>query len=176
MVLLSSQSGLSNYNGARLFLNHIPTHSLPNSPACSVKILIDLMKKNLGTLRVRSYSPAGETKMALSVSNDTGNRLDSSESLFDSDLPVTNQLETVEQKRRFELLRLAFFVLKLRKLEQRLNNEQGSLEFVEDASEQRGEQLFRCNLLRHAIFQQVVTLIQLDSRDQAMQIIEACRK
>ncbi|HLJ34593.1 MAG TPA: hypothetical protein VKU38_13115 [Ktedonobacteraceae bacterium] len=114
--------------------------------------------------------------MALSVSNDTGNRLDSSESLFDSDLPVTNQLETVEQKRRFELLRLAFFVLKLRKLEQRLNNEQGSLEFVEDASEQRGEQLFRCNLLRHAIFQQVVTLIQLDSRDQAMQIIEACRK
>ena len=114
--------------------------------------------------------------MALSVSNDTGNRLDSSESLFDSDLPVTNQLETVEQKRRFELLRLAFFVLKLRKLEQRLNNEQGSLEHLEDADEPRGEQLFRCNLLRHAIFQQVVTLIQLDSRDQAMQIIEACKK
>ena len=116
--------------------------------------------------------------MALSVSNDTGNRLDSSESLFDSDLPVTNQLETVEQKRRFELLRFAFFVLKLRKLEQRLNNEQGSAgstwnpEHLEDV----GEQLFRCNLLRHAIFQQVVTLIRLDSRDQAMQIIEACKK
>ncbi len=117
--------------------------------------------------------------MALSVSNDTGYRLDSSESLFDSDFPVTNQLETVEQKRRFELLRLAFFVLKLRKLEQRLVNEQGSTgssERIEDADEQSGEQLFRCSLLRHAIFQQVVTLIRLDSRDQAMQIIEACRK
>lgn len=117
--------------------------------------------------------------MALSVSNDTGYRLDSSDLLFDSDFPVTNQLETVEQKRRFELLRLAFFVLKLRKLEQRIHNEQGStgsLDRLEDADEQSGEQLFRCNLLRHAIFQQVVTLIQLDSRDQAMQIIEACRK
>lgn len=113
--------------------------------------------------------------MALSVSNDTGYRLDSSVSLFAQDFPVTNQLETIEQRRRFELLRLAFFVLKLRKLEQRLNNEQGSMEhqdYLEDVS----EQLFRCNLLRHAIFQQVVTLIQLDSREQAMQIIEACRK
>src|SRR5581483_8724544 len=120
--------------------------------------------------------------MALSVSNDTGYRLDSSASFFDSGFPVTNQLETVEQRRRFELLRLAFFVLKLRKLEQRLNNEQGSTgntgsmespEHAEDADEQGSEQLFRCNLLRHAIFQQVVTLIRLDSREQAMQIIEA---
>ncbi|HVB24311.1 MAG TPA: hypothetical protein VNG51_20405 [Ktedonobacteraceae bacterium] len=119
--------------------------------------------------------------MALSVSKDTGYRLDSSSILFDSNTSITNQLETVEQKRRFELLRLAFFVLKLRKLEQRLNHEQGSTgspdaEHLEDVDEQSGEQLFRCSLLRHAIFQQVVTLIRLDSRDQAMQIIEACKK
>lgn len=123
--------------------------------------------------------------MALSVSNDTVYRLDRSASLFDSGFPVTNQLETVEQRRRFELLRLAFFVLKLRKLEQRLNNEQGSMgstgsvessDLLEDADEQSGEQLFRCNLLRHVIFQQVVTLIRLDSREQAMQIIEACKR
>lgn len=123
--------------------------------------------------------------MTLSVSKDTDYRLDSSGTLFDSDSSITNQLETVEQKRRFELLRLAFFVLKLRKLEQRLNHEQGSTwsiggigspEHLEDADEQSSEQLFRCNLLRHAIFQQVVTLIRLDCRDQAMQIIEACRK
>ena len=123
--------------------------------------------------------------MTLSVSKDTGYRLDGSSTLFDSNTSITNQLETVEQKRRFELLRLAFFVLKLRKLEQRLNHEQGSTgsiegtgspEHLEDVDEQSGEQLFRCSLLRHAIFQQVVTLIRLDSRDQAMQIIEACRK
>lgn len=117
--------------------------------------------------------------MALSVSNDTGYRLDSSNALFDSGFSITNQLETVEQRRRFELLRLAFFVLKLRKLEQRLNNEQGSMESsarLEDTDEQSSEQLFRCNLLRHVIFQQVVTLIRLDSREQAMQIIEACKR
>ncbi|MEO8973511.1 MAG: hypothetical protein ABI406_18135 [Ktedonobacteraceae bacterium] len=120
--------------------------------------------------------------MTLSVSQDTGYRLDSSNSFFDGGFPVTNQLETVEQKQRFELLRLAFFVLKLRKLEQRLVNEQGSTgsmgnpDRLEDADEQRIEHLFRCNLLRHAIFQQVVTLIRLGSRDQAMQIIEACKK
>ena len=123
--------------------------------------------------------------MTLSVSKDTGYRLDSSSTLFDSDSSITNQLETVEQKRRFELLRLAFFVLKLRKLEQRLSHEQGSIvsiegmgspEHLEDTNGQSNEQLFRCSLLRHAIFQQVVTLIQLDSREQAMQIIEACKK
>src|SRR5579863_9105421 len=117
--------------------------------------------------------------MTLSVSNDTSYRLIGSDALFEGDFPSTSQLETVEQKRRFELLRLAFFVLKLRKLEQRINNEQGSTgspDHLDDADEQGSEQLFRCNLLRHAIFQQVVTLIRLDSRDQAMQIIEACRK
>ena len=82
-------------------------------------------------------------------------------------------LETVEQQRRFELLRLAFFVLKLRKLEQRLSA------LCEESGEggAGGQQLdFRSNLLRHAIFHQVLTLIKLDARDQAMQIIDTCRK
>ena len=114
--------------------------------------------------------------MTLSVSNETGYRLTGSDVLYKGTFPGTSQLETVEQKRRFELLRLAFFVLKLRKLEQRLTNEQESQELVEAVDEPSVEHLFRCNLLRHAIFQQVVTLIALDARKQAMQIIEACRK
>lgn len=114
--------------------------------------------------------------MTLSVSNDTGYRLIGSDALFRGDFPLTSQLETVEQKRRFELLRLAFFVLKLRKLEQRLIFEQESQELDETVDEPSVEHLFRCNLLRHAIFQQVVTLIALDAREQARQIIEACRK
>lgn len=83
--------------------------------------------------------------------------------------PIDSTLETVEQKRRFELLRLAFFVLKLRKVEQRM--EENGL-----GEERKQELAFRGNLLRHAIFQQVLTLIQLDAREQAMQIIDACRK
>lgn len=116
--------------------------------------------------------------MTLSVSHDTSYRLIGSNALFESDFPVTSQLETVEQKRRFELLRLAFFVLKLRKLEQRFTSEQESQEPVEGVGvdEQSVEHHFRCSLLRHVIFQQVVTLIALDARKQAMQIIEACRK
>jgi hypothetical protein len=114
--------------------------------------------------------------MTLSVSNDTSYRLIGSDALFGCDFPFTSQLETVEQKRRFELLRLAFFVLKLRKLEQRLTNEQDSQAPAEAIDEQSVEHLFRCNLLRHVIFQQVVTLIALDAREQAMQIIEACKK
>jgi hypothetical protein len=35
---------------------------------------------------------------------------------------------------------------------------------------------FRCNLLRHVIYQQVIALIRLDAREQALQIIEVCRK
>jgi hypothetical protein len=83
--------------------------------------------------------------------------------------PTDCTLETAEQKRRFELLRLAFFVLKLRKVEQRM--EENGL-----GEERKQELAFRSNLLRHAIFQQVLTLIQLDAREQAMQIIDACRK
>lgn len=87
--------------------------------------------------------------------------------------PADSTLETVEQQRRFELLRLAFFVLKLRKIEQRL----GTLHEESNEAETRDQELdFRANLLRHAIFQQVLTLIKLDAREQAMQIITACRK
>src|SRR5579885_1835119 len=79
--------------------------------------------------------------------------------------PQGSQLETVDQIRGFELLRLAFFALKLRKLEQR-----------HEAGGDENEHRFRCSLLRHAIFQQVLTLRALDATDQAMQLIEACRK
>jgi hypothetical protein len=85
--------------------------------------------------------------------------------------PTGCLLETTEQMRRFELLRLAFFVLKLRKLDGRVTQE---------ASLTRGskeeEREFRRNLLRHAIFQQVLTLTRLDAREQALQIIAACRQ
>ena len=90
-----------------------------------------------------------------------------------SSFPTSSTLETVEQQRRFELLRLAFFVLKLRKVEQHLSvpsEESG-------ASEARDQQVdFRVNLLRHAVFHQVLALIKLDAREEAMQIIAACRK
>ena len=80
----------------------------------------------------------------------------------------------MEQIRRFELLRLAFFALKLRKMGQRMTSEQVKIERA--ALKQDDEQEFRRNLLRHVIFQQVLTLIQLDAREQALQIIEACQK
>ena len=76
------------------------------------------------------------------------------------------QLNTVEQMRGFELLRLAFFALKLRKLEQRQEEVQSNGEEYE----------LRRSLLRHVIFQQIVTLTRLDAREQAYQLIEACRK
>ncbi len=86
-------------------------------------------------------------------------------------------LETREQIRRFELLRLAFFVLKLRKLEQRIGSGQETAERrYMDGQRENDEQLFRRSLMRHVIFQQVLTLISLDAREQALQIIEACRK
>ena len=77
-----------------------------------------------------------------------------------------SQLKTPEQIRRFELLRLGFFVLKLRKFECRR----------ERVDRQDYEYEFRCNLLRHAIFQQVLTLTALDAREQAIRLINACRK
>lgn len=88
-----------------------------------------------------------------------------SENITISTFPRCSQLETQEQIRGFELLRLAFFALKLRKLEQRYERGEGE-----------SEHAFRCNLLRHAIFQQVLTLTNLDARDQAMQLIETCRR
>jgi len=79
--------------------------------------------------------------------------------------PHTCQLETTNQIRRFELLRLAFFALKLRKLQQR------SASYSEP-----NEYEFRCNLLHHAIFQQMLTLTALGAREQALQLIDICRK
>jgi hypothetical protein len=90
-----------------------------------------------------------------------------------SSFPSDSTLETVEQHRRFELLRLAFFVLKLRKIEQRLHVVR---EESEESETRDSEMDFRSNLLHHAIFQQVLTLIKLDAREQAMQIIDTCRK
>ena len=100
-------------------------------------------------------------------------------------LNLQSQLTTTEQIRRFELLRLAFFTLKLRKLEQRHEqSEQGRRENRNDGAEAKegkeqkdqSEYAWRCSLLRHAIFQQIVTLTKLNAREQAMQLIEACRK
>ncbi len=85
--------------------------------------------------------------------------------------PMSSQLQSTEQIRRFELLRLAFFVLKLRKLEQ-----SHEVDAVEGGEGAKKEHTFRCSLLRHAIFQQVVTLTTLDARAQAMQLIDTCRR
>ncbi len=80
--------------------------------------------------------------------------------------PTQSQLVTTEQIRRFELLRLAFFVLKLRRFEQ-------THEESEDVTQ---EYALRSSLLRHTIFQQVITLTRLDAREQAIQLINTCRK
>ena len=106
--------------------------------------------------------------MVLSVRKDTAEH--TADALYISMFSGNGLLETTEQIRRFELLRLAFFALKLRKLEQRLVDGQT---MVEGPQEQKDEQEFRRSLLRHVIFQQVLTLIRLDARGQAMQIIEA---
>ena len=84
--------------------------------------------------------------------------------------PIDSIFTSPEQMQRFELLRLAFFVLKLRKL-----NEQTTQAVEEGISGQEEQQFsFQRNLLQHAIFQQILTLTKLDARDQAMQIISAC--
>lgn len=88
-----------------------------------------------------------------------------------SELLPQMHLLTEEQIRRFELLRLAFFTLKLRKLEQRMHD--GGQEKVTRDGEKYN---WHCSLLRHAIFQQVITLTKLDARQQAFQLIDACRK
>jgi hypothetical protein len=74
-------------------------------------------------------------------------------------------LTTVEQIRNFELLRLAFFALKLRKLEHR-----------QDIYQEDHEYRLHCSLLRHVIFQQMLTLTKLGGHSQAMQLIDTCRK
>lgn len=86
-----------------------------------------------------------------------------SEKLFSlANFPLASGLQTAEQKRSFELLRLALFALKLRKLERK--------------PKAGHDYEFHCNLLRHAIFQQVITLADLDAQEQAMQLIKACRE
>ncbi len=95
------------------------------------------------------------------------------DTLLSIDMLLWSALTTKEQMRRFELLRLAFFVLKLRKLEQR-KQEVVSLPSEEHAA-LHAEHEFRCNLLRHVIFHQMITLSSLDAHEQAMQLIASCR-
>ena len=113
--------------------------------------------------------------MTLSTKRDTRSRTSKADKMYISLFPKNGLLETKEQIRRFELLRLAFFVLKLRKLEQRLAHKHMQEEREEHTVEQGHEQEFQRSLLRHAIFQQVLTLFKLDARDQALQIIEVCQ-
>jgi hypothetical protein len=103
--------------------------------------------------------------MARSSSKNLPPQLPEPDQVTISTFPSCSQLETTEQIRGFELLRLAFFALKLRKLEQHQ-------ELVGDENEYK----FRCSLLRHVIFQQILTLQALGAREQALQLIEACRK
>jgi hypothetical protein len=117
--------------------------------------------------------------MALSTRRDASQHISDAHTMYDAMFPASGLLESTEQIRRFELLRLAFFALKLRKLEQR--SIAAGEEKVEGATTpaqpaRYDEQEFRRSLLRHVIFQQILTLIQLDARSQAMQIIEACQK
>jgi hypothetical protein len=110
--------------------------------------------------------------MAISVKKDTRLHTSNPDTIYLSLFSTNGPLETAEQIRRFELLRLAFFVLKLRKLEQRATYEQAQ---EVNSTGQQQEQEFQRSLLRHAIFEQVLTLISLDARSQAMQIIKACQ-
>lgn len=84
--------------------------------------------------------------------------------------PIDSIFTTPEEMQRFELLRLAFFVLKLRKL-----NEQMAQAVEEGISALEEQQIsFQRNLLQHTVFHQILTLTRLDAREQAMQIISAC--
>jgi len=112
--------------------------------------------------------------MTLTTKRDATQNISDVNTIYDLMFPSSGLLETKEQIRRFELLRLAFFALKLRKMGQRLISEQVKVERA--ALQQDDEQEFRRNLLRHVIFQQVLTLIHLDAREQALQIIEACQR
>ncbi|HEY0752754.1 MAG TPA: hypothetical protein VGD98_02150 [Ktedonobacteraceae bacterium] len=84
--------------------------------------------------------------------------------------PIESIFVTEEQQQRFELLRLAFFVLKLRKLNERMAQ---AVEAGMSAQEERDFSFMR-NLLQHIIFHQILTLSKLGAREQAMQIISAC--
>jgi len=109
--------------------------------------------------------------MVPSINKNSERKMSDLNRLYNNLFPENGLLETMEQIRRFELLRLAFFVLKLRKLEQRIGGGQETA-----GRGEMDEQEFRRSLMRHVIFQQVLTLISLDAREQALQIIEACQK
>jgi hypothetical protein len=80
-------------------------------------------------------------------------------------LPWSDHAISAEQSCAFELVRLAFFVLKLRKLEQGYALDPARIDTL--------GYNFCCNLLRHAIFQQFVRLTQLGARKHALQLIAA---
>ncbi|GCE10996.1 hypothetical protein [Tengunoibacter tsumagoiensis] len=79
------------------------------------------------------------------------------ELLMISVLPWVAHCVTQEQIGRFELVRMAFFLLKLRKLE------------LQDGSQERE---FERVLLRNAIFQQYVSLRTLGLSEQAHQLFQ----
>ncbi len=110
--------------------------------------------------------------MSISIKKETRLHPSDPHTMYLSLFPTNGLLETAEQIRRFELLRLAFFVLRLRKLE---HGEASAQADEGVAAELQQEREFKRSLLCHAIFQQVITLISLDARSQAMQIIAACQ-
>lgn len=85
-----------------------------------------------------------------------------------STFPGCHHLATHEHICRFELLRLALFVLKLSKLEQR------SPPLYDEEEKQTYE--LRRSLLRHVIFQQLLRLTELGAAEQAKRLIAACRR
>lgn len=107
-----------------------------------------------------SYQDAAAAALSKGNVQENGNAEEIA--LYISAIPVSVQLETPDQISRFELLRLALFVIKLRKLEKLSSDEP--------------DHAFARNLLQHAIFQQVLTLTQLGERKQALMIINAYRK
>jgi hypothetical protein len=105
--------------------------------------------------------------MVLNVSSHEARCTADGELVTISTFPHCSALVTTEQIRDFELLRLAFFVLKRRKLER----------YVASTAMQEDTQAYtlRCNLLQHVIFQQVVCLTELGAYAQALQLIAASR-
>ena len=80
-------------------------------------------------------------------------------------LPRSSQDNPWEQACTFELIRLAFFALKLHKLEQ---SQMLDPVFIDVSAYN-----LQCNLLQHVIFQQVLILTEFGARKQALQLIKA---
>jgi hypothetical protein len=163
---------LQNNNDARLILNHIPTRS-PLHSTCRQIELQAWKYERAGMPQVKGKRPEEydmTTGPGREMAQTAQRSSDAKTRPYLSSFPMTSALENDDQIRRFELLRLAFFVLKLRKLEQHLSS------IIEEEHFEIELLTYRCSLLRHVIFQQVLTLIKLDARDQALQIITACQK